>query len=160
MVGKAIKNITIIKDIALITLRNTPADMKFIIRVFDAIAKKDINVDMISQTAPSDGKVDISFTVPEEFLDETFDILTTLRKNNPEIKTDVIGANCKIMICGEPLRFTPGIAATVFALISGLNIDTRVITTSETEISLLVPKSQYNIAAEVFERELGLKIQQ
>ncbi|HEX3027622.1 MAG TPA: amino acid-binding protein [Clostridia bacterium] len=146
----SISKITVTEDVALITLRNSPADMKFVANAFDLIAQKSINVDMISQTAPLSERINLSFTISEEDLGAVIELLATLRADNPDIKSDISGSNCKISLYGEPMRFTPGVAAQVFDTIASLNLDVRIITTSEIDISILIPQAEYNLAEDAF----------
>lgn len=143
-----VKKITTCEDVVLITLRNSPADMKFIAKVFKMIAEKGINVDMISQTAPLGGRINLSFTVSGEDLGGVLELFAVLRNEIPDLKTDVSAGNCKISIYGEPMRDFPGVAAAVFDVIAGINVDIRIITTSEVDISILVPKSDFETAFE------------
>jgi aspartokinase len=131
-------------DIALITLRNSPADMKFIAKLFKMISQRGINVDMISQTAPLGGRINLSFTISGEDLGGILELFSVLRAENPELKSDISAGNCKISIYGESMRDMPGVAADTFDIIAGLGIDIRLITTSEIDISILVPKADFD----------------
>ena len=153
-----ITNITLTEDVALITLRNSPADMKFISLVFTKIAQKGINVDMISQTAPLGGKTDLSFTVTDESLGEILEIFAKLRAEYPAIKTDISSNNCKISLYGEQMRYMPGVAAKVFETIAQMSFDIIIITTSEIDISLLIPKADYQSFSQTFEKAFDMKI--
>ena len=154
----AITKITLTEDVALITLRNSPSDIQFISLVFGKIAGKGINVDMISQTAPQGGKTDLSFTVAEESLGDVLATFAALRGEYPGIKTDISGGNCKISLCGEDMRYTPGVAAKAFEIVADMNINIMIITTSEVDISLLIPKSDYQSFSQAFETAFGMKI--
>lgn len=156
---EAITGITVTEDVALITLRNAPADMSFIARVFHDIAQKNINVDMISQTAPLSGKMSLSFTVSDEDIGAVLEVFASLRSDNPAMKSDIGGGNYKISLRGELMRSMPGVAASVFDTIAEANTDIRIITTSETDISILIPKSDYQAVADTMEREIGMKIE-
>lgn len=138
-----ITKITTCDDVALITLRNSPADMKFIADVFKTIAGKGINVDMISQTAPLGGRINLSFSVSGEDLGGILELFAVLRNDNPELKSDISSGNCKISIYGEAMRDISGVAAGTFDIIAGLGVDVRLITTSEIDISILIPKSDF-----------------
>jgi aspartokinase len=153
-----ITTITLTEDVALITLRNSPSDMKFISLVFDQIAQKGINVDMISQTAPIGGKTDLSFTVADDSLGEILGTFAQLRTEYPSIRSDISGSNCKISLYGEQMRYAPGVAAKVFETIADLSIDIIIITTSEIDISLLIPKADYQSVSHAFEKAFGMKI--
>jgi aspartate kinase len=154
----AITKITLTEDVALITLRNSPSDIQFISLVFGKIVQKGINVDMISQTAPLGGKTNLSFTVADESLGDILETFALLRIEYPDIKTDVSGGNCKISLCGDEMRYMPGVAAKVFEIVAEMNIDIIVITTSEIDISLLIPKSDYQSFSHAFEVAFGMEI--
>lgn len=145
-----ITKLTTCDDVALITLRNSPADMRFIAKVFKTISQRAINVDMISQTAPQGGRISLSFSVPGNEMGSVLELLAVLREDNPELKSDISTGNCKISIYGEAMRELPGVAAGAFDIIAGLSIDVRLITTSEIDISLLVPKSDFEAALDAF----------
>lgn len=151
-----ITKLTTCDDVALITLRNSPADMRFIAKVFKTISQRGINVDMISQTAPQGGRISLSFTVPGNEMGNVLELLAVLREDNPELKSDISTGNCKISIYGEAMREEPGVAANVFGIIAELSLDIRLITTSEIDISLLVPKSDFETAYEAFKTEYKL----
>lgn len=155
----AIQKLTVAEDVALVTFRNSPADMKFVSNVFDRIAKKGINVDMISQTAPISDRISLSFTISEDDLGALMEIFALFRVDYPQIKYDITGGNCKISLYGEPMRFTPGVAAEVFDLIAGLNTDVRIITTSEIDISILIPQAEFPDTSAMFEKTYGVKTQ-
>ena len=151
-----ITKITTCDDVALITLRNSPADMKFIAKVFKMISQRGINVDMISQTAPLGGRINLSFTVSGNDIGNILELFAVLRADNPELKSDISSGNCKISIYGEDMRSIPGVAAGTFDIIANLSADVRLVTTSEIDISILVPKSDFDTALEAFKNAYGL----
>lgn len=153
----AIEKITVSEDVALITFRNSPADMKFVAHVFDLIAKRGINVDMISQTAPISARMSLSFTILEDDLGRLMEIFSALRVEYPDLKYDVAGGNCKISLYGEPMRSIPGVAAEVFEAVAESGTDVRIISTSEIDISLLIPKAEYAAARETFGKKFGIR---
>lgn len=153
----AITKITACEDVALITLRNSPADMKFIAKVFKMISERGINVDMISQTAPLGGRISLSFTVSGEDLGSVLELFAKLRNDNPELKSDISSGNCKISVYGAAMSNTPGVAAETFNIIANLGVDVRLITTSEVDISILVPKSDFETVYEAFTKAFNLE---
>lgn len=153
----SITKISTCEDVALITLRNSPADMTFISKVFKMISQRGINVDMISQTAPIGGRINLSFTISGEDLGSILELFAVLRSENPELKSDISTGNCKISIYGESMRDTPGVAASTFEIVAGLNVDVRLITTSEIDISILVPKSDFETACDGFTKAFNIQ---
>ena len=138
---KEIQSITLKEDVTLISLQDSPADISLVARVFQMISDAGIDVDMISQTPPHGSMPSLSFTVSGEDFGKILKISTQLRELNPELKLNVSSGNCKISVSGEEMRGTPGVAAKVFAAVSGVGADIRMITTSEVDISLLVVKA-------------------
>ncbi|HEX2938710.1 MAG TPA: ACT domain-containing protein [Ruminiclostridium sp.] len=141
-----VTNITTLEDTALITLRNSSSDIKFMAGVFKMIAQRGVNVDMISQTAPLGGRISLSFTVSGDDLGKILELLAILRNDYPELKSDISSGNCKISVYGEGMRDLPGVAAETFEILSDLRVEVHLITTSEVDISVLVPKSDFEAA--------------
>ena len=136
-----IESISVVEDVTLISLYDSPADIKIISKIFDIISQYCIDVDMISQTPPSGSHYSLSFTVSGDDFGKVLEIVAALRDLNSEIKIGVSSGNCKISLFGESMRGKPGVAARVFAAASSVNADIRMITTSETDMSLLLVKA-------------------
>ncbi|MBO4894574.1 MAG: hypothetical protein II702_10745 [Clostridia bacterium] len=135
---KIIDNITVYDEITLIGISNTSADIEHIARVFNMFAEADINVDMISQLPPGGANSGFSFTVGDSDFVKVLAICAELRKLNSEIKISVSSGNTKISVSGEAMRDLSGVAAKIFTAAAKANADVRMITTSETDVSLLV----------------------
>ena len=138
---KIIEKITVTEDITLISLNDSPADIKLIAEIFNMTAQAGIDVDMISQTPPSGLHSSLSFTVSDEDFGKVLETASELRRLNPDLKIGVCSGNSKIALLGESMRGQAGIAAKVFSAVASANTDIRMITTSETDISLLVVKA-------------------
>ncbi len=149
---KTIEKITLTQDVTLISLNDSPADIKLIAEIFSMTAQAGIDVDMISQTPPSGLHSSLSFTVNDEDFGKVLEIAAELRRLNPELKISVSSGNAKIALLGESMRNQPGIAAKVFGAVAGVNADIRMITTSETDISLLVVKADVENAVAAIEK--------
>ena len=135
---KIIDSITVSDEITLISISNTSADIEHIAKVFNMFSDAGINVDMISQLPPSGANSGFSFTVNDNDFISVLDICAELRKMNGEIKISVSNGNSKISVSGEAMRDLSGVAAKVFTAAAYAKADVRMITTSETDISLLV----------------------
>ncbi len=131
--------ITVCDDVTLIILQNVPANMDFVTEVFEKIAAMDIDVDMISLNPPQSSMTSLSFTVSD---DDLVKILSyTSKLNEGSIKPIVSSGNCKISVNDPEMENCPGVAAKVFRMAAQAGADIRLITTSESQISLLVTKS-------------------
>ncbi len=135
---KTITQIDYLEDVALVTVNNIPNSTKCIALILSEIASRDVSVDMICQTAPYKDKINLSFTVPQENLSEVIAATSAFRKISSDISTDLNGNNTKIILMGEGMRNTSGVAAELFELLMSADIPVKLITTGETEISCLV----------------------
>lgn len=147
-----IETISVDEDVTLISLNNSPADVKTVAALFSRIAEADVDVDMISQFPLSGTHSGLSFTVSDEAFGLILPIVTQLHCDNPEVKVSVSSGNCKISVFGQAMKGTPGVAAKVFAAAAGVNADLRMISTSETDISLLVVQADVHNTLRAIER--------
>lgn len=144
-----IENVTLTEDVTLISLQDSPADMKIISKMFDMISDANIDIDMISQTSSiGSNTTDISFTVSSDDFADVLVIAGKFRELDSNIKINVSSGNCKISVFGEEMRGNPGVVAKVFDALAQVNTDVIMVTTSEVDISLLVVKSDADSSVE------------
>lgn len=109
-------------------------------RIFNTLAKNNMNVDIILQSVGRDGTKDISFTVSEDDLDDAIHIL----ENHKEALTiKEITSNrdvAKISVVGAGMMSNPGVAAKMFETLYNARININMIATSEIRITVLVDK--------------------
>ncbi|HPP68174.1 MAG TPA: ACT domain-containing protein, partial [Clostridiales bacterium] len=96
---------------------------------------------------------ELSFTVSGDDFGKILDIATKLRKEEPELKLNVSNGNSKITVSAEWMKNCPGIAAKVLDIVSKASADIMMITTSETEISILVPQADGDNTLAALEKE-------
>ena len=109
-------------------------------RIFNTLAKNNMNVDIILQSVGRDGTKDISFTVSEDDLDDAIHILEdhkealTIKEitNNRDV--------AKISVVGAGMMSNPGVAAKMFETLYNARININMIATSEIRITVLVDK--------------------
>ncbi len=132
------KNVSFIEDVALVTLKGCPADIDFFARVLRMISAAGVNVDMISQTPPSGGHVDMCFTVSDSDVPSLLTVTSALSSQFPSVKTSINGNNCKVAVFDESMANEPGYAAGIFEKAAAAGAEIRLITTSENDISMLI----------------------
>ncbi len=135
---KTVDNITLIENVTLISINNSPADFKVVAQIFKMLSDAGIDVDMISQNPPQGKTENLSFTVNDDDLGKVFETASKLRALHPELKLAISSGNTKISIFGEGMKNCPGVAAKVFSAIASTDVEVRMITTSEVDISVLV----------------------
>jgi aspartate kinase len=108
-------------------------------KIFSALAKKKISVDIILQSVGRDGKKDVSFTVAHSDMDEAYEIL---KQGIGEIEYNITKDDtvAKLSIVGAGMETNFGVAAMFFEALYDVGINIDMISTSEIKISVLVPK--------------------
>lgn len=111
-------------------------------KLFSALAKENISVDMIIQSyaRTSTNTNDIAFTIANVDLEKTNAVLEEIKK---EINAGAIHVDediAMVSIVGAGMVDRPGIAATMFEAIANLGVNIKMISTSEIKISCLVEK--------------------
>ena len=118
-------------------------------KLFNYLAAKNINIDIILQSVARDGRRDIAFTVPKTELHEALAII--------EEHKDAFTANsfkydehvAKVSIIGAGMTSNPGVAAKMFEALYGANINIQMIATSEIKISVLIAAEDADRAVSV-----------
>ena len=109
-------------------------------KIFNVLAKKNINVDMILQSIGRGNRKDISFTVKEGDMETA---VTTLEDHLPDGTYEAINSSAemaKVSIVGVGLRNHYGMAARMFQALYEADINIRMISTSEIRVTVLVNK--------------------
>ncbi|MCR4648465.1 MAG: aspartate kinase [Lachnospiraceae bacterium] len=125
-------------------------------RVFDALAKANINVDMILQSTGRNNTQDISFTVDGNFGDEAIKVLednkARLKYQNIDMEKNV----CKVSIVGAGMMSNPGVAAKMFECLYNEHINIKMISTSEIRVTVLIDVNDADRAANAIHDIFGL----
>ncbi len=153
MEKKVITGLTTSDDDLMVTINNVLYDIKDICYIFNRLAEMDINIDMISQTAPVYGYVNISFTAPKDSKDLILKLIDELKIKMKEIDIDIQEDITKISVVGLGMRTQPGVAAKLFKVFADNNIQFKQVTTSEIRISYTIntkdkEKAVFKIAEE------------
>ena len=140
-----------------ILLSNLPDIPGTAAKLFGALAKNNISVDMIIQSLANNGTNSIAFTVDEDDLDEA---IATLKAEKDTVQAAEILIDkdiAKISIVGAGMVDRPGIAADMFRALAEKDINIKMISTSEIKISCLVEKQNANEAIKALCKEFGLE---
>ncbi len=125
-------------------------------RVFDALAKANVNVDMILQSVGRDNTKDISFTVDGNFGDDALKVLeenkARLKYQNIEMEKNV----AKVSIVGAGMMSNPGVAARMFECLYNEHINIKMISTSEIRVTVLIDVNDAERAANAIHDIFGL----
>ena len=138
MEGQSITGVAIDNDEMMITIRDIPFDTNITSQFFSQFATKSINIDMISQSAPIDGLINISFTAPASDLNDAKKILSAFQGKHAGIGVIINEKISKLSVVGIGMRSQSGVAAKFFQLLADNNIQMLMITTSEIRISCII----------------------
>lgn len=141
-----VEQITTTEQVALVSFDRAPAGLSFISSVFESFAQRSITIDMISQTPTKGDTISLAFTVMDEDLRETLEVIQQLRQQFAGITPMVSASNAKIQLFGEPMREMSGVAARALTALAATDTHIALITTSEVDISLLVSESSLETA--------------
>ena len=121
--------------IAVLGLRDVPG---VAFKVFDTLARKNINVDVILQSIGRAGTKDISFTVNKDDLD---DAVAALEENQERLGFKELHSErniAKLSIVGSGMLSNPGVAAKMFESLYNEGVNINMISTSEIRITVLI----------------------
>lgn len=125
-------------------------------KIFNKLAKNNINVDIILQSVGRDGTKDISFTVSQDDLKDT---LTILEENKEPLTIKNITHNegvAKVSIVGAGMMTNPGVASKLFEALFNYGININMISTSEIRITVLVEESEIDKAVRAIHEKFDL----
>ena len=132
-----IRGVTKDTDVARISITKIPNTPGVAFKLFDALAKRKINVDIILQSVGRDSTKDITFTVGKSNAEETVECVKDLFDIADEnIICDTTVA--KISIVGAGMESHPGTASKMFEALYERDINIDMIATSEIKISVLI----------------------
>ncbi len=133
MLVRGVTKDTDVARISLVGLSDTPG---VAFRVFDKLAAKNINVDVILQSVGRDGTKDISFTTSEDNAEKAVALLSDMLDCKISCDTDI----AKVSVVGAGMESHPGTAAKMFEALYGIDVNIQMISTSEIKISVLIDK--------------------
>ncbi|ABS39816.1 aspartate kinase [Clostridium botulinum] len=132
---KSVTGLATSDDDVAITMEDINENINIVADIFSKLAEKQINVDMISQTAPINSRISLSFTIPKEDLQEGMKIIKNYASKD-KIKIDE--NLTKFSIVGIGMKNTSGVAAKMLKIFSDNNIKVKMITTSEIRITCAI----------------------
>ena len=141
---------------ALVSLYGVPWDSGRITEVFRRIGEADIWVDMISQTAPVDGSVNLSFTLLRTDLARTRTLLESLRADMPRLEVQAREDIAKIAVEGPGMETQSGVAARVLGALAAETVQILSVSTSETKIAFIIQEADQDKAVRSIKATFGI----
>ena len=158
MESVVVRGVALDRNEAKVTLTDCPDVPGTVAAVFQTLGAAGVVVDMIIQNASREGHTDVTFTVPEDQLDKTRELLGDLAlvKNSPATEIITDPQICKISIVGVGMRTHAGVAARAFAALAKENINIQMVSTSEIKVSVVVDERYGELALRALHDGFGL----
>lgn len=139
-----IRGVTHDSNVAKVAILGVPDQPGVAYKVFSALAKANIDVDMIVQSIRNADKNinDIVFTIAQPDLAPARQIIDEVGKSIGVLGVVVDENVAKVSIVGAGMYGSPGIAAAMFGALADAGINIGVISTSEISISCLIQGNQ------------------
>ena len=146
MEQEVVSGVTYDKNQAKVTLIGVPDRPGIASKIFNAVAKENIIVDMIIQNIGQGGLTDISFTVPRGDARRAKEILSKLAEEMG-VQDILLTENiAKVSIVGVGMRSHSGVAAKMFSSLAAEGINIMMISTSEIKISCVIDSKYTELA--------------
>jgi aspartate kinase len=123
---------------AKVTIFRVPDRPGIAAKLFRPLADANLVVDMIEQNVSTEGHTDISFTVPKSDLARTMEVVETVVtaiEAGGATADENIG---RVSVVGAGMKTNPGVAATMFEVLSSEGVNIEMISTSTIRISCVV----------------------
>ena len=157
MEQEKISGIAYSPDEAKITIQGLPDKPGIAASIFGELAENHINVDMIVQSAASEGQqADITFSLGRGDLDKALGLIGDAREKLGFRAIDSDAAVTKISVVGTAMRSQPGVARAMFETLAERGINIEVISTSEIKISVLIASEYTELAVRSLHTAFGL----
>jgi aspartate kinase len=135
-------------NVARIVVVGVPDEPGMAFRVFNAMSRAKINVDIILQSYGRQNTNDISFTVPMADAEAAEAALAEIKESIGFDHVNVDTNVSKVSIVGAGMMSASGIAALMFEALYDAKINIQMISTSEIKVSVLIEKSYADLAVQ------------
>lgn len=147
MKGDNNMSIIVTENVSAVTFNNVPLYKTIMEETLAAVAAADINIDMISMTAPMSERFGFGFTLSDDDMSKLLVVAKGLKEKHG-ITPMINSGNRKIVIKTSEMETQAGFAAKVFAMLNKINAMILLITTGVDEISVLIRESDADAAVE------------
>ena len=143
-------------DVSRVTLNGIRTGPGTMSRVFMPLAERGISVDVIVESGVKDGAADVAFTVSRGSFEEA-------RKLAAGVAEDLGGVVegerdlGKVSVVGTGMLNRPGYAARMFASLGEAGIPIRMVSTSEIQVTCVLPAGRVEEAVRVLHRDFELE---
>lgn len=149
--------VTFDKNQVKMTILDVPDKPGVAAKIFSALAKENINIDMIIQSAARGRQNDISFTIAYNDLKKAVEVLEKVSKELNAGGVVYEDNMAKVSIIGVGMKSHPGVAAKMFDTLAKNNINIEMISTSEIKVSCIIKKEYIETAVKALHKAFNLQ---
>ncbi len=152
-----VSGIAFVKDEAELSLLGIPDMPGIAYQILGPVAEANIDVDMIIQNIGTDGLTDFTFTVHQNDMEKTLNILN--KKVKQHVKAREINSDnkiAKLSIVGVGMRSNVGVASKMFRTLAEEGINISTISTSEIKISVILEEKSLKKAVTSLHKAFNL----
>ena len=141
---------------AKITIGEVPDRPGVSAAIFRPLADRRVNVDMIVQNTGTDGKTDISFTVPKSDLPAALEVCNAVAGTIGAASVTSQANIARVSIVGAGMRTNPGVSATMFETLANAGVNIEMISTSTIRLSCVISADEVETAVQALHTAFGL----
>jgi aspartate kinase len=143
---------------AKLALLHVPDQPGIASKIFRAMAREGIDVDLIVQSIHEGNSNDIAFTVGQNMLRRAQAVAEALAPQIGSVEVLVEDHIAKVSITGAGMIGRPAIAAEMFELLAAAKINIQMISTSEIKVSCAIAASECDRAIAILCQHFGINI--
>lgn len=152
-----IRGVSIERNQAKVTIEGVPDQTGMAAKIFNALAAANVVVDVIVQTAPHEGRTDISFTTNKDELEKAAPVLQAVAAEISARGVTQTAGVAKLSVVGIGMRSHSGVAAKLFDLLAAGGFNIQMISTSEIKIAVILDEDRIADAAQAVHAGFGLE---
>jgi aspartate kinase len=141
---------------AKVTVFGVPDQPGIAAALFEPLAARNVNIDMIVQNTSKDGLTDISFTVPKADLAMAEELVQRVASDIGAAGVTNDSEVAKVSLIGAGMKSSPGIAAKMFRTLSDHGINIQMISTSTIRTTVVVASADMQAAVQTLHTAFGL----
>jgi aspartate kinase len=133
-------------------------------QILGLVSKANIDVDMIAESPSDEDKMNFTFTIEQKDHHKALPLIQKFGTLQPQVSVTSYTNVAKLSLVGIGMRSHTGVTYHMFKALGEKEIHIRMITTSETKISIIIDEENVELAIaalhEEFEIDRGNKVKQ
>ncbi|MFE7080483.1 aspartate kinase [Priestia megaterium] len=155
-----VRGIAFEDNISRVTIEGLNNELQTLSTIFTALAKEQLNVDIIIQNVTANNRLSISFSIKTVDVEAALAVLKEYKSTLGYTRIEHESGLAKVSIVGSGMISNPGVAAEMFEVLAGEKIEVKMVSTSEIKVSTVVPHVDMVKAVETLHVAFELEEQQ